>query len=90
MSSTRELFTRYLPTIVMVPAIVGIHYGWRTLQNNEVLVSKDEKRELPILIVRLNNSIFFLQIIFISLFQMANKLTFGSNVENNSTGDAKS
>lgn len=48
----RKFVTRYLPTIVMIPTLVGVHWFWASLQTNEALVSKEEARELPIIIVR--------------------------------------
>lgn len=46
------LWKKYAPVIVLVPAIVGIHYGWYLLQQNEKLVPKDQQvREQPIITV---------------------------------------
>lgn len=47
------LWKKYAPVIVLVPAIVGIHYGWFLLQQNEKLVPKDQQvKEQPIVTVR--------------------------------------
>lgn len=47
------LWKNYAPVIVLVPAIVGIHYGWYLLQQNEKLVPKHQQvREQPIVTVR--------------------------------------
>jgi hypothetical protein len=35
----------------MVPALVLMHWGWYKLQDVEVLVKKEEKKDLPIVIV---------------------------------------
>jgi len=35
--------------IVMIPAMVSIHWGWSKLQNVEVFVPKEDRRELPII-----------------------------------------
>lgn len=41
-------FHRNAVTIVMVPAIIFIHWGWSKLQDVETLVKKEEKKDLPI------------------------------------------
>lgn len=42
----------YLPLIVMVPGLVGVHYGWFLLQQNEKLVPKGQQvNEQPIVTV---------------------------------------
>lgn len=45
----REFINRNLVAIVMVPAIIGIHWGWRSLQDMEIFFKKEEKKELPII-----------------------------------------
>lgn len=40
---------RNLVMIVMIPAMVSIHWGWSKLQNVEVFVPKEDRRELPII-----------------------------------------
>lgn len=47
----RAFFSRNAVTIVMVPALIVIHWGWYKLQDFEVFVKKEEKKELPIVIV---------------------------------------
>jgi hypothetical protein len=47
----RGFLNRNIVAVVTVPALVLIHWGWYRLQNVEVLVRKDEKKDLPILIV---------------------------------------
>lgn len=45
-------FQKIRPTLIMVSAIVGLHYGWFLLQQNERLVPKEEQlSEQPILTV---------------------------------------
>uniref|UniRef100_A0A1B0FI63 Uncharacterized protein n=1 Tax=Glossina morsitans morsitans TaxID=37546 RepID=A0A1B0FI63_GLOMM len=46
---TPGFFSRYLVTIVMVPAIVGLHIGWSLMQKNRSLVREDEEIELPVI-----------------------------------------
>ncbi|KAL9900639.1 uncharacterized protein LOC119641958 [Glossina fuscipes] len=46
-----SFFKRYLVTIVMVPAIVGLHFGWSLMQKNRSLVREDEEIELPVIIL---------------------------------------
>lgn len=36
-------------TLVMVPAIITIHWGWSKLQNVDRFVSKEDRRELPVI-----------------------------------------
>lgn len=45
----REFVNRNLVSIVMVPSIIALHWGWLKLQDVEVLVSPEEKRNLPII-----------------------------------------
>lgn len=44
---------RNIVLVVMVPVMVSLHVGWSLLQNVEHFVSKQEKRELPLLSVSL-------------------------------------
>lgn len=44
---------RNIVLVVMVPVLVSLHLGWSVLQNVEHFVSKEEKRELPIMSVSL-------------------------------------
>ena len=46
-----KFLSRNAVMIVMVPTLVLIHWGWAKMQDIEVLVKKDEKKELPILSV---------------------------------------
>lgn len=49
----KESFLRkYIVTIVMIPSIIGIHWGWDLLQRNETFVKKDERIDLPVVTVR--------------------------------------
>jgi hypothetical protein len=47
----RDFVNRNAVAIVMVPALVLMHWGWYKLQDIEVLVKKEEKKDLPIVIV---------------------------------------
>lgn len=47
----RGFLSRNIVTVVTVSGLVLIHWGWYRLQNVEVLVRKDEKKDIPILIV---------------------------------------
>jgi hypothetical protein len=44
-------FNRNAVTVVMIPALVLMHWGWYKLQDVEVLVKKEEKKELPVVVV---------------------------------------
>lgn len=44
--------SRNIVAIVMIPSIIGLHYGWNILQNNENLVTAEQKiTEQPIIAV---------------------------------------
>lgn len=45
--------------LVMGPLIIGLHWGWQQLQNDERFVGKHERRELPIVEVFNRFSILF-------------------------------
>lgn len=50
--SSRAIWKGYAPIIVLVPALVGIHYGWFYLQQNDRLVPKSQQlTEQPIVSV---------------------------------------
>lgn len=49
--STKSFFKRNIIAIVMIPTVIGIHYGWLKLQDNDELVAEHEKMDLPIIIV---------------------------------------
>lgn len=42
---------RNIVAVVTVPGLVLIHWGWYRLQNVEEFVKKDEKKDIPIVIV---------------------------------------
>lgn len=42
----------YLPLFIMIPGLVGVHYAWFSLQQNEKLVPKQQQvTEFPIVSV---------------------------------------
>lgn len=45
----REFVRRNIVMIVMVPVLVSLHYGWQKLQDVEVFVPKEQRRDLPII-----------------------------------------
>jgi hypothetical protein len=47
----RGFISRNIVAVVTVPGLVLIHWGWYRLQNVEDLVRKDEKKDIPIVIV---------------------------------------
>lgn len=51
MSSIKQFMNKNLVAIVMVPSLIMIHVVWNNLQNVESLVSKAEKKDLPIVII---------------------------------------
>ncbi|KAK3864014.1 hypothetical protein Pcinc_030275 [Petrolisthes cinctipes] len=44
----REFIRRNMVMVVMVPVLVGLHYGWHKLQEVEMFVPKEDRRDLPI------------------------------------------
>uniref|UniRef100_U5ES16 Uncharacterized protein n=1 Tax=Corethrella appendiculata TaxID=1370023 RepID=U5ES16_9DIPT len=50
MEKLKKFIIKYQVTLVMIPTIIGIHWSWERLQNNELLVTKDERKDLPIVI----------------------------------------
>lgn len=51
-----RLWKDYAPVIVLVPTIIGFHYGWFLLQQNEKLVPKEKQTtEQPIVAVSESN-----------------------------------
>lgn len=45
----REFMKRNMVMIVMVPVMVGLHYGWQKIQDVEAFVPKNQRRDLPVL-----------------------------------------
>lgn len=47
-----SFYRKYKPLVVMIPAIIAIHYGWFLLQKDERIVPKSEQlTELPVITV---------------------------------------
>ena len=42
---------RNMVTIVMVPAIIALHFGWSAMQKNRSLVKEHEEIDLPVVTV---------------------------------------
>ncbi|XP_028168719.1 uncharacterized protein LOC135080515 [Ostrinia nubilalis] len=47
--SIKPFISRNIVALVMVPMIIGGHYGWYKLQENDTLVSPEEREKLPII-----------------------------------------
>ncbi|XP_053693421.1 uncharacterized protein LOC128741545 [Sabethes cyaneus] len=60
MSKFKLFMRNYLVSIVMIPSLVGIHWGWYQLQQNDALVPENERKEMPLakLLKRTWNSAF--------------------------------
>lgn len=43
----RSFVNRNLVAIVMIPSLIGIHWGWLRLQSVEALVPKEERKDFP-------------------------------------------
>jgi len=52
----REFVNRNIVSIVMLPSIVALHWGWLKLQDVEALVTPEEKSKLPLLQVTLKKT----------------------------------
>ncbi|XP_061722147.1 uncharacterized protein LOC133528692 isoform X1 [Cydia pomonella] len=47
--NVRAFISKNLLAIVMVPAIIGGHYTWYKLQQDDRLVSKEERDKIPMI-----------------------------------------
>ena len=52
MTKLKLFMNKYLVTIVMIPSLIGVHWGWYQLQQNDALVPEHERREMPLAKVR--------------------------------------
>ncbi|XP_034112745.1 uncharacterized protein LOC133839655 [Drosophila sulfurigaster albostrigata] len=43
----QSFLSRNLVAVVMIPSLIGIHYGWKVLQDNRKLVTVEEQIDLP-------------------------------------------
>lgn len=50
--NVKNFFSKNLVVIVLVPAIIGAHYGWAKLQGIDYLVSSEDRKKLPFASVR--------------------------------------
>ncbi|KXJ74725.1 hypothetical protein RP20_CCG013073 [Aedes albopictus] len=48
MSRFKSFVNNNLVVIVMIPALIGIHWGWYQLHQNEALVPANERKEMPL------------------------------------------
>lgn len=49
--SPQSFISRNIVTIVMVPAIIALHFGWSAMQKNRSLVKEHEEIDLPLVTV---------------------------------------
>ncbi|KAL7730200.1 hypothetical protein ACLKA6_016477 [Drosophila palustris] len=42
-----SFLSRNLVAVVMIPSLIGIHIGWKILQDNRKLVTVEEQIDLP-------------------------------------------
>ncbi|KAH8420833.1 hypothetical protein KR222_006177, partial [Zaprionus bogoriensis] len=49
----QSFLSRNIVAIVMIPSLIGIHLGWKVLQENRKLVSAEEQIDLPPITVSL-------------------------------------
>lgn len=50
--------------IVMIPTVIGLHWGWNEIQHNDKFVKPSERKELPIMIVSIGIYLTFSFCIF--------------------------
>lgn len=44
----REFVRRNIVLFVMIPTLIGLHYGWQKVQEIEIYVPKHERKDLPV------------------------------------------
>lgn len=49
MGRAREFLRRNMVLVVMVPVLLGVHYGWQKVQDVEMFVPKQQRRDLPVI-----------------------------------------
>lgn len=59
----QSFVSRNLVALVMIPSLIGIHIGWRMLQDNRKLVAADEQIDLPPITVSFLLIIFWLMLL---------------------------
>ncbi|KAH8312111.1 hypothetical protein KR044_009448 [Drosophila immigrans] len=52
----QSFISRNLVAVVMIPSLIGIHYGWKILQDNRKLVTVEEQIDLPPITVSFVNN----------------------------------
>ncbi|CAH1263315.1 Hypp2666 [Branchiostoma lanceolatum] len=45
MSRVKDLWTKYRVVIVMIPSLIGLHWGWNELQKSGILMSTDSQQQ---------------------------------------------
>lgn len=45
--SARKFASKHLAIIIMIPFIIGSHYGWYKLQQVDSLVLAEDRKKLP-------------------------------------------
>lgn len=49
MGRVREFLRRNVVLVVMVPVLVGVHFGWQKIQDIEMFVPKQQRQDLPVI-----------------------------------------
>lgn len=49
MGRAREFLRRNVVLVVMVPVLVGVHFGWQKIQDIEMFVPKQQRQDLPVI-----------------------------------------
>lgn len=47
--SVSHFINQNLVAIIMVPGIIGAHYGWKYLQEQDSLVKPEERKGMPLM-----------------------------------------
>lgn len=50
-SKVKTFLSKNVVAVVMIPTIIGLHWGWNAMQHNEKLVDPATRIELPPIVV---------------------------------------
>lgn len=53
LQSVKSFIKRNILFCVMIPGIIGIHIGWRMLQDNPIFVEPGKQKEIPLVEVKI-------------------------------------
>ena len=56
MDKVRQFLHKNLVMVVAIPSLIGLHMGWTWIQNQDMFVPKEQRKDLPLIIVRISTS----------------------------------